>query len=64
MQDLSLADLNPRTLVRKHLLEPVGLDDLDDLDDDDGNDGRDPSGRRRPGATEDGSPPPYDEDAT
>jgi sec-independent protein translocase protein TatB len=30
LQDISMADLNPRSLVRKHLLEPVDLDDLDD----------------------------------
>ena len=29
----SLGDLNPRGLIRKHLLEPVDLDDLDDLGD-------------------------------
>lgn len=29
LQDISMADLNPRSLVRKHLLEPVDLDDLD-----------------------------------
>jgi sec-independent protein translocase protein TatB len=27
----SLGDMNPRGLIRKHLLEPVDLDDLDDL---------------------------------
>jgi len=27
LQDISMADLNPRSLVRKHLLEPVDLDD-------------------------------------
>jgi sec-independent protein translocase protein TatB len=27
LQDISMADLNPRHLVRKHLLEPVDLDD-------------------------------------
>ena len=26
--DINLADLNPRTLVRKHLIEPLDLDDL------------------------------------
>jgi sec-independent protein translocase protein TatB len=63
MQDLSLSDLNPRALVRKHLLEPVGLDDLDDLTgiNDDADDER---ARRRSTRTEDGTPPPYDEDAT
>ena len=29
----SLGYLNPRGLIRKHLLEPVDLDDLDDLGD-------------------------------
>jgi sec-independent protein translocase protein TatB len=27
LQDISMADLNPRSLVRKHLLDPVDLDD-------------------------------------
>ena len=27
LQDISMADLNPRSLVRKHLLEPLDLDD-------------------------------------
>jgi hypothetical protein len=27
LPDISMADLNPRTLVRKHLLEPVDLDE-------------------------------------
>ena len=27
LQDMTMADLNPRSLVRKHLLEPVDLDD-------------------------------------
>jgi sec-independent protein translocase protein TatB len=62
MQDLSLADLNPRALVRKHLLEPVGLDDIDSLS---GlNDDVDDRDRRRSSRAEDGTPPPYDEDAT
>ena len=30
LQDISMADLNPRSLVRKHLLDPLDLDDLDD----------------------------------
>ena len=62
----SLGDLNPRGLVRKHLLEPVDIDDLDDLDT-----SRTPP-RRPPttgasGATgTDGtaSAPRYDEDVT
>jgi sec-independent protein translocase protein TatB len=56
--DIKMADLNPRTLVRKHLIEPLDLDDLDDI-------GRTGSTRpRRPAAGGEGSPPPYDEDAT
>jgi sec-independent protein translocase protein TatB len=27
LKDISMADLNPRSLVRKHLLDPVDLDD-------------------------------------
>lgn len=30
LQGISMADLNPRSLVRKHLLDPLDLDDLDD----------------------------------
>ena len=29
LQDISMADLNPRSLVRKHLLDSVGLDDIE-----------------------------------
>ena len=29
LQDLSMADLNPRSLVRKHLLDPLDLDDIE-----------------------------------
>ena len=29
LRDLSLRDLEPRRMVRKHLLEPADLDDLD-----------------------------------
>lgn len=60
-----LADLDPRSLVRKHLLEPADLDDLDDLGD--------PARRSRPGERRTGSAdrtgpngaaPRYDEDVT
>ena len=27
LQDISMSDLNPRSLVRKHLLDPLDLDD-------------------------------------
>jgi sec-independent protein translocase protein TatB len=71
LQDISLADLNPRTLVRKHLIEGLDLDgDLDgDLGDSPGRATRpgQPGARRvepgSPGGTAE-APPPYDADAT
>ena len=65
----SLGDMNPRSLIRKHLLEPVDLDDLDDLGADN------PMRRTKPGsapgrpasATGTDGPaatPRYDEDVT
>jgi sec-independent protein translocase protein TatB len=58
-KDISMADLNPRTLVRKHLIEPLDLDDMDGV-------GRTGSAgpRNKPAANGEVSPPPYDEDAT
>ena len=68
--EVSLRDLNPRTMVRKHLLDPIDIDSLDD-------DG--PRRTTRPGGTagqgSDGAgspdgdrpatePPRYDPDAT
>ena len=29
LQDISMSDLNPRSLVRKHLLDPLDLDDIE-----------------------------------
>jgi sec-independent protein translocase protein TatB len=67
----SLGDLNPRSLVRKHLLEPVDLDDLDDLGDDNPVRRTKPADGRGPGrpasATGTDGPaatPRYDEDVT
>ncbi len=62
MKDLSLTDMNPRSLVRKHLLDPIDIDGLDDV-------GSKPAAGRGPGEQRSGSsapaaPPPYDEDAT
>ena len=59
LKDLSLTDLSPRGMVRKHLLEPIDLDDVDDV-------GSKPAARRGPGEAPSASaaPPPYDEDAT
>ncbi len=63
----SLGDLNPRGLVRKHLLEPMDLDDLDDI----GRSGTKPADGRGPGravgstGTDGPAPAPrYDEDVT
>jgi sec-independent protein translocase protein TatB len=77
--DVSLRDLNPRTMVRKHLLDPIDLDSLDSPDDD----GPRRTSRPRSGATPGGAvpgggdgagtpngdkpagdPPRYDPDAT
>ena len=61
LQDISLDDLNPRSIMRKHL-----LDDLDDLDDEPGR--REPRREGREPPRADGRPgqtsPPYDPDAT
>jgi sec-independent protein translocase protein TatB len=64
MGDLSLRDLNPRTMVRKHLLDPIDLDSLDD----------DRPTRRSPARPDTGTPdrrpaagderPRFDPDAT
>lgn len=58
-QDISLGDLNPRSLVRKHLLEPVDLDSLDPFNEK-------PAARRGPGEapTKSPDPAPYDPDTT
>ncbi|MDQ1614550.1 MAG: sec-independent protein translocase protein TatB [Actinomycetota bacterium] len=52
---ISLAELNPRTLVRKHVLA--------DLEDAEGADTAEPPGSTRPAPAEPG-PTPYDTDAT
>lgn len=59
--DLKLGDLNPRSMVRKHLLEPV---DLDSLDDDQPR--AKPADRRGPGSppAPEGGAARYDSDAT
>jgi sec-independent protein translocase protein TatB len=59
-QDVSLRDLNPRTIVRKHLLDPIDLDSLEAP--------TKPAARRGPGdppaVPGSAAPPPYDPDAT
>lgn len=60
--DLSLSDLNPRTMVRRHLLDPIDLGDLDGV----GKNDAKPAARRGPGdpAPPAASPAPYDPDTT
>jgi sec-independent protein translocase protein TatB len=60
--DLSLRDLNPRSVVRKHLLDPVDLDSLDGPAQQSRPAAR-PAARREPQAGA-GTPPPYDPDTT
>lgn len=67
----ALGDLNPRSLVRKHLLEPVDLDDLDELGEDNPMRRTKPTTGRAPerpaSATGTDGPtaaPRYDEDVT
>ena len=61
-QDMSLGDLNPRSLVRKHLLDPIDLDSLDAF----GEKTEKPAARRGPGEapTTSKEPAPYDPDTT
>ena len=67
--NVSLRDLNPRSMVRKHLLDPIDLDSLENPVGNSGNgSGGKPAARRGPGEPPSGSsaatPPPYDPDAT
>ena len=75
LKDLDLADLDPRQLVRKHLLEPINLDDLDDDDGERENDDHDGGAgdrstrngdapRRRTSSDSTDTTPGYDEDVT
>ena len=63
----SLGDMNPRSLIRKHLLEPVDLDDLDNLGEDNPVRRTSPAPDRPASATGTDGPaaaPRYDEDVT
>ena len=69
--NLSIADLNPRTMVRRHLIDPIDIDSLgDDLREGPtrGKGTRNPGARGGAGtdkpATPGAAPPPYDPDAT
>ena len=55
--DVSLRDLNPRTMVRKHLLDPIDLDSLESPDDGPRRTSRPRSGATPGGATPGGAAP-------
>ena len=62
-QDISFGDLNPRSLVRKHLLDPIDIDSIDPFD----AKGDKPAARRGPGEAPvppAAGPAPYDPDTT
>ena len=61
--DLSVRDLDPRTMVRKHLLDPLELDDDEPAPKIRGRGPADVS-PPPPGGTSQPAPPPYDPDAT
>jgi sec-independent protein translocase protein TatB len=63
LEGLDLRDLNPRALVRKHLLDPLDLDDDDDDEDTGSRPARKQDSPRH--RSEDASPDaPYDPDTT
>jgi len=64
--DLSLGDLTPKGLVRKHLLDPIDLDSLDGPDEraQRRTGPRAPAGDDATGAPAADDPPRYDPDAT
>ena len=60
LQGISLEDLNPRTALRKHVMDPLDLDGDVDLDSDDR-----PARARKTTETQATTvPPPYDPDTT
>jgi len=60
LQGISLEDLNPRTALRKHILDPLDLDGDLDLNADDR-----PARARKVTETQPNAvPPPYDPDTT
>lgn len=62
MKDLGLSDLNPRSMVRKHLLDPIDRDEPDDLADRRAVPRPEVSGA--PGTDRTAPTPRYDEDVT
>ena len=62
LQGISLEDLNPRTALRKHVLDPLDLDG--DLDLNPPADGRPARARKTTEGQSSAAPPPYDPDTT
>ena len=61
LQGISLEDLNPRTALRKHVMDPLDLDGDVELDADDDR----PARARKTSETQPNAvPPPYDPDTT
>ena len=60
LQGISLEDLNPRTALRKHVMDPLDLDGDVDLDSADDRAAR----ARKPTETQPNTAPPYDPDTT
>jgi sec-independent protein translocase protein TatB len=65
LQGISLEDLNPRTALRRHVLDPLDLDgDLHINSDLDSADGRPARARKATETQPNTAPPPYDPDTT
>jgi sec-independent protein translocase protein TatB len=65
LQGISLEDLNPRTALRKHVLDPLDLDgDLHVSSGLDSADDRPARARKTTGTQPNTAPPPYDPDTT
>jgi len=59
LQGISLEDLNPRSALRKHVLDPLDLDGDGDVDSDDRS-----AQARKTTETQPNAAPPYDPDTT
>ena len=65
LQGISLEDLNPRTALRKHVMDPLDLDGDVHVDaDPDPAYGRPPRARKTAESQPNTAPPPYDPDTT
>jgi sec-independent protein translocase protein TatB len=64
LQGISLEDLNPRTALRKHVLDPLDLDGDLHVDTDPDSAGGRPARARKTTETQPNTAPPYDPDTT